>query len=290
MQLIDGNATSQAILIELTDAVAAIDGSKPCIVVVRVGDDPASVTYTRKKVKTAAAIGMRSRLVELPADAGKDRLLREISSLNKDPEVHGILVQSPIPGVESENEIFNTIDPRKDVDGLHSVNLGKLCQDDPDAFVSCTPSGIIELLRRHEIETRGKRVVVVGRSLLVGKPVGMLLLQKGLFGDATVTFCHSRTPDLPAITKQADILIAAIGRPEMIRADMVNPGSVVIDVGINKVKDPSAKRGYRLVGDVAFDEVAPLAAAITPVPGGVGPMTVAMLLRNTYKAWELQQR
>ncbi len=285
MERIDGNAVSKQIIEELTGEVAKIEGAKPCIVVVRVGTDPASVFYTRKKVRTAHAIGMESRLLELPEGTSIEVLFAEIDRLNQDPGVHGILVQSPIPGVPNERDVFNRVAVEKDVDGLNSRNLGMLCQDDPAAFPSCTPAGIVELLRRYAIETAGKRVVVVGRSLLVGKPVGLLLLRKGSGGDATVTYCHSRTPDLAAITRDADILIAAIGRPAAITADMVKPGATVIDVGINKIPDTAAKKGYRIVGDVDFEAVAPIASAITPVPGGVGPMTVAMLMRNTLQAW-----
>ena len=195
-------------------------------------------------------------------------------------------MQAPLPNHIEDVTVFNRVSPQKDVDGFNAINLGKLCQERPEAFRSCTPSGIIELIKRSGIETAGKRVVVLGRSLIVGKPVGMLLLNRTIPGNATVTFCHSRTHDLPSITQQADILITAIGRPNFVTAEMVKPGCTVIDVGINRVADPSKKSGHRLVGDVDFDQVAPKTSFITPVPGGVGPMTVAMLMANTVQAFE----
>ncbi|MBE2216362.1 MAG: bifunctional 5,10-methylenetetrahydrofolate dehydrogenase/5,10-methenyltetrahydrofolate cyclohydrolase, partial [Opitutaceae bacterium] len=207
--------------------------------------------------------------------------------LNADPAVHGILIQAPLPAHLDETEAFRRVRPEKDVDGLGTMNLGKVAQDDDTGFVSCTPAGIMELLKRSGVKLAGKHVVVLGRSLLVGKPVALLALQKGEWANATVTVCHSRTTDLPAITRQADVLIAAIGRAEFVTKDMVKPGAVIIDVGINRVADPSKKTGYRLVGDVNFPEVSQVAGMITPVPGGVGPMTVAMLMRNTFKAFSL---
>ena len=212
-----------------------------------------------------------------------------MSSTN-DPTIHGILVQAPLPPQIEETTIFNHVLPAKDVDGFNANNLGRLCQEDEDAFAACTPAGILELLKRSGTETEGKRAVILGRSLIVGKPAGLLLLRKGIPGNATVTFCHSRTTDLGSVTKEADVLVAAIGSPNFVTADMVKPGAVVIDVGINRVEDSTAKKGYRLVGDVAFDEVAPIVSKITPVPGGVGPMTVAMLMRNTVKAHRLATR
>ena len=283
--LIDGNAASEAVLSELREAIADRTGPPPGIVVVRVGEDPASRLYTNKKVRVAESIGMRSRLLVLPEGITREALQAEVRALNEDPEVHGILVQSPIPGVPDEQSIFNQVAPEKDVDGLSSVNLGKLCQEDPSGFVPCTPGGVMELVRRYGVQTVGRHVVVVGRSVLVGKPAALLFLRKAAWADATVTVCHSRTPDLAAFTRQADILITAIGRPLLISREMVKPGAVVIDVGISQVPDPSRKSGYRVVGDVDFGQVAPISSAITPVPGGVGPMTVAMLMRNTYLAW-----
>lgn len=289
MELIDGNETARQIIDELTEEVAALDGPPPCVAFVRVGEDPASVSYVNKKQKTAAQIGIESRLQVYPDSISQEELLAEIDALNASPEVHGILVQAPLPRHVNETEIFNHVAPGKDVDGFNATNVGRMCQEDDDAFVACTPAGILELLKRSGSETEGKRAVVLGRSLIVGKPAGLLLLRKGIPGNATVTFCHSRTPDLPAVTREADLLVAAIGRPEFVTADMVKPGAVVIDVGINRVEDSTKKSGYRLVGDVAFEEVAPLASKITPVPGGVGPMTVAMLMRNTVKARKLAE-
>ncbi|MGA3007958.1 MAG: bifunctional methylenetetrahydrofolate dehydrogenase/methenyltetrahydrofolate cyclohydrolase FolD [Opitutaceae bacterium] len=283
MELIDGNKIAADIIAELRVEAAALSGRKPCLMLIRVGDDPASVSYVKKKEQTAATIGIDGRVILPPVSITQSELEKLIDQLNGDPEVDGILVQSPLPKPIDELRIFRRIAPEKDVDGLGTMNLGKVAQDDPNGFVSCTPAGIMELLARSGVELKGKHVVVLGRSLLVGKPVALLALQKG--SNATVTVCHSATRDLPAITRTADILIAAIGRPEFVTADMVKPGAVVIDVGINRVPDPSKKTGYRLTGDVHFASVAPLTAKITPVPGGVGPMTVAMLMKNTVKAY-----
>jgi methylenetetrahydrofolate dehydrogenase (NADP+)/methenyltetrahydrofolate cyclohydrolase len=286
MELIDGNAIAESILAQIAAEVAKIPDRPPAVAFVRVGEDPASVSYVAKKQKVAAQVGMRSRLEIFPATTTQAELLAKINLLNLDPLVDGILVQSPLPKPMAETEVFNHVNPNKDVDGFNTLNIGKLVQEDPSGFVACTPAGIVELIRRAGVETDGRHVVVVGRSLIVGKPVGLLLLQKGLPGNATVTFCHSRTRELPAITRGADILIAAIGRARFITADMVREGATVIDVGINRVPDPTKKSGYRIVGDVDFDAVAPRVARITPVPGGVGPMTVAMLMSNTLKAWK----
>ncbi len=284
MQLIDGNAIASAITTELRESISLLPHTPPKVAFVRVGEDPASVSYVRKKEKTAAAIGAEAGLHVLPDSISQNELFARIDQLNADPAVHGILVQAPLPTHINDQEVFNQVDPRKDVDGFNRVNIGKLAQEDPSGFVACTPLGIIEILLRSGIETTGKHAVIVGRSLIVGKPLNLLLMRKAPGGNATVTVCHSRSHDLGTITRQADILIAAIGSPEFIRADMVREGAVVIDVGINRITDLSRKSGYRLVGDVAFDEVAPKTAAITPVPGGVGPMTVAMLMQNTLKA------
>jgi methylenetetrahydrofolate dehydrogenase (NADP+)/methenyltetrahydrofolate cyclohydrolase len=285
MELIDGNAIAESILAQIAAEVAKIAGRRPTVAFVRVGEDPASVSYVTKKQKTAAQVGMQSRLELFPDSTTQAQLLAKITELNLDPLVDGILIQSPLPKSMDETAVFNQVNPAKDVDGFHTVNVGKLVQEDPSGFVACTPAGIVELIRRSGVETDGRHVVVVGRSLIVGKPVGLLLLQKGLPGNATVTFCHSRTRDLPAITRQADILIAAIGRPRFVTVDMVKEGATVIDVGINRVPDLTKKSGYRIVGDVDFEAVSPCVARITPVPGGVGPMTVAMLMSNTLKAW-----
>ena len=286
MEVIDGNAVASDLLEELASKVQAFENQKPCVVFIRVGEDPASVSYVRKKEKTAAKVGIESRLLVFPESLSEQELLDKISELNDDPSVHGILVQAPLPSHMDDRRVFNHVSPNKDVDGFNATNLGLLCQENDDAFASCTPAGILELLKRTKVDTTGKHVVVLGRSLIVGKPVGMLLLQKGVPGNATVTYCHSRTPDLANHTRQADILIAAIGKPHFVDKSMVKPGAIVIDVGINRIPDESRKTGFRLVGDVDFEEVAPVSSHITPVPGGVGPMTVAMLMKNTIKAFK----
>ena len=286
MELIDGNEIASAIVEELTALVSTYGESKPCVAFVRVGEDPASVSYVRKKEKTAGKIGIESKLFVFPETISQEALLGEIDQLNDAPNVHGILVQAPLPDHIDDRTVFNHVSPAKDVDGFNATNLGKLCQEDGDAFVSCTPAGIVELIRRKGIDTEGKRVVVLGRSLIVGKPVGMLFLGKGSPGNATVTYCHSRTPNVERHTLEADILIAAIGKPHFVTEDMVRTGATVIDVGINRIPDETKKSGYRLVGDVDFEKVAPKTSFITPVPGGVGPMTVAMLMTNTVKAYE----
>jgi methylenetetrahydrofolate dehydrogenase (NADP+)/methenyltetrahydrofolate cyclohydrolase len=286
MELIDGNRIATAIVAELKQKVSALPGRKPCIALVRVGEDPASVSYVRKKEKTAEEIGLSSRVILPPESITQDALCALIDQLNADDSVDGILVQSPLPKQIDELQIFRRIAPGKDVDGLGTMNLGKVAQEDDTGFVSCTPAGIMELLARSGVDLKGKHVVVLGRSLLVGKPVALLALQKKAGANGTVTVCHSGTANLAVLTRQADVLIAAIGRPEFLTADMVKPGAVIIDVGINRVADATKKTGYRLTGDVHFPSVSPLAAKITPVPGGVGPMTVAMLMRNTVKAYE----
>ena len=284
MELIDGNLIATSLIAELKTSVAALGGRPPCLALVRVGEDPASVSYVRKKEKTAAEIGVTSRIILPPVTITQAELEKLIDELNADAGVDGILVQSPLPKHLDELAIFRRVAPTKDVDGFHTLNLGKVAQEDPTGFVACTPAGIMELLARSRVDLAGKHVVVLGRSLIVGKPVALLALQKKAGANATVTVCHSGTKDLPAITRQADVLIAAIGRAEFVTAEMVKPGAVVIDVGINRVADATKKTGYRLTGDVHFDSVAPLCAKITPVPGGVGPMTVAMLMHNTVKA------
>lgn len=284
MQLIDGNRIASDIIAELTTNVAALPGRKPCLALVRVGEDPASVSYVKKKETTAATIGVTSRIILPPVTITQAGLEKLIDELNADSAVDGILVQSPLPKHLDELAIFRRVAPRKDVDGFNTINLGKVAQEDDTGFVACTPAGIMELLSRSGVDLKGKHVVVLGRSLIVGKPVALLALQKRAGANGTVTICHSGTHDLPAITRLADVLIAAIGRAEFVTADMVKPGAVVIDVGINRVPDTTKKSGYRLTGDVHFPTVAPLCAQITPVPGGVGPMTVAMLMKNTVKA------
>ncbi len=286
MDLINGNEIAQEIIEELKIEVSAIQGGKPCVVFIRVGEDPASISYVSKKEKTAEKIGIESRLQLYPNSISQDELLEEISLANNNKEVHGILVQAPLPDHIDERTIFNHVSPSKDVDGFNAFNLGKLCQEQEDAFISCTPAGIIELIKRKNITTEGKHVVVLGRSLIVGKPAGMLFLRKGFPGNATVTFCHSRTPDLENHTRRADIIIAAIGKPQFVTKDMVKEGATIIDVGINRIEDSNKKSGFRLVGDVDFEQVAPQTKFITPVPGGVGPMTVAMLMKNTVQAFK----
>ena len=287
MELISGNQIAATIVAELKTEVAKLEGRAPCLALVRVGDDPASISYVKKKEKTAAEIGVTSRII-LPSETiTQTELETLIDDLNSDPEVDGILVQSPLPGDLDELAIFRRVSPDKDVDGFHTLNLGKIAQEDDTGFASCTPAGIMEMLARSNVDLRGKHVVVVGRSLIVGKPIALLALQKKAGANGTVTICHSATQDLPAITRLADVLIAAIGRPRFVTKDMIKPGAVVIDVGINRIPDETRKCGTRLVGDVDFDAVAPLTSKITPVPGGVGPMTVAMLMKNTIKAHRL---
>jgi methylenetetrahydrofolate dehydrogenase (NADP+)/methenyltetrahydrofolate cyclohydrolase len=290
MELIDGNQIAATIVAELKTEVARLTGRKPCIALVRVGDDPASVSYVKKKEKTAAEIGVESRVILPPITISQADLFELIDTLNRDPLVDGILVQSPLPKHIDEVAVFRRVAPEKDVDGFNTINLGKVAQEDETGFVACTPAGIMELLARSGVELKGRHVVVLGRSLIVGKPVALLALQKKAGANATVTICHSATTNLAELTRQADVLIAAIGRPEFVTADMIKPGAVVVDVGINRVPDAARKTGYRLVGDVAFEKVAPLCAKITPVPGGVGPMTVAMLMKNTLKAHRQQVR
>lgn len=288
MKLIDGKQIARDIVDELTSIVSQIKGAKPCIAFIRVGEDPASVSYVRSKNQTAERIGIRPLLFTFEDTITQDVLFAKIDELNADSSVNGILIQSPLPSQLDEQSAFNRIDPIKDVDGFHVVNAGRIVQEDPAGFVSCTPAGIIEICQREGIPLEGKHVVVLGRSLIVGKTFSLLAMQKGPHANATVTVCHSRTRNLKEITRQADVLVAAIGKPEMVAGGMVKEGAVVIDVGINRVEDSSKKKGYKLVGDVNFSEVSPLASRITPVPGGVGPMTVAILMKNTVKAYELQ--
>lgn len=285
MDLINGNEIAKIIIEELKTRVENFKDGKPCVTFIRVGEDPASVSYVRKKEKTADSIGIESRLKVFPKDITQGDLLDYITELNQADNVHGILVQAPLPRHIDDKTVFNHVAPSKDVDGFNATNLGKLCQEEEDAFISCTPAGIIELIKRKNIPTEGKHVVILGRSLIVGKPAGMLFLRKGFPGNATVTFCHSRTPDLENHTRKADILVAAIGKPHFVTADMVQNGAVIIDVGINRILDSTKKSGFRLVGDVDFEKVAPKSKYITPVPGGVGPMTVAMLMNNTVEAY-----
>ncbi len=282
--IIDGKAVAARCNAETARDIADLQarGVTPGLAVVLLGDNPASQAYVRNKDRTCRELGMHSRKIELPASTPQDELLRLIAELNADPAIHGILVQSPCPGHIDEAAIVRAIDPRKDVDGFHPLNVAGLAMEDPSALVPCTPLGCLELLRAYDIPTSGAHAVVVGRSLIVGKPMALLLLAKGT--DATVTVAHSRTADLAAVTRAADIVIAAVGRPKFLGAEHIREGAVVIDVGINRIDDPTAPKGSRLVGDVDFEAVAPKCGAITPVPGGVGPMTIAMLMRNTVRA------
>ena len=282
--LIDGRAVAERVYAELRGEIAALkaQGTTPGLAVVLVGDDPASRAYVRSKDKMCRELGLYSVKLELPTETTQDELLARVDELNRDPAIHGILVQSPPPKEIDESAIVRALDPAKDVDGFHPINIAKLALGDATGFVPCTPLGCLRLLKESGVAISGAHVVVLGRSMIVGKPLALLLMQKGV--DATVTVVHSRTRNLPEITRTADVVVAAIGKAGFVRAEHVRDGAVVIDVGINRVEDVNAKRGYRLVGDVAFDEVAPKAVAITPVPGGVGPMTIAMLMANTVKA------
>ena len=291
-RILDGTAIAKAIRQEVAAEVSRLrsKGQKPGLAAVLVGEDPASAVYVRSKGKACEEAGMHSVIIRLPADTPEAELLDTVDRLNADSEINGILVQLPLPKHINSEKVLRRIDPSKDVDGFHPVNVGKLVTGDKTAFRPATPYGVQQMLIRSGIETKGAHAVIVGRSNIVGKPMASLLIQQGPGGDATVTVCHSRTRDLPSVTRLADILIAAIGKPEFVTADMVRPGAVVIDVGINRVDDASRPRGYRLVGDVAYDSVAQIASAITPVPGGVGPMTIAMLLQNTLQAMQQAER
>jgi methylenetetrahydrofolate dehydrogenase (NADP+)/methenyltetrahydrofolate cyclohydrolase len=282
-EVISGKEMAASIREEVQERVASLKelGLTPGLAVVLLGEDPASQVYVRSKNKAATQAGIYSRQITLPEDTSEEELLGVVSGLNADPEIHCILVQLPLPDQIDEVKVLSEIDPAKDVDGFHPVNVGRLASGDPDALGPCTPSGVIQMLLRSGNDPAGKHVVVVGRSNIVGRPMAALLLRKAPGGNATVTVAHSRTPDLGAVTREADILIVATGQPDLIRSDMVKPGAVVIDVGINRVDDDTREKGYRLTGDVAYDEVREVVSAISPVPGGVGPMTIAMLLSHT---------
>jgi methylenetetrahydrofolate dehydrogenase (NADP+)/methenyltetrahydrofolate cyclohydrolase len=285
-KLIDGNAIGQAMRTELAAEIAALtaQGVTPGLAAVLVGENPASATYVRMKGKACDEAGLYHETIVQPADISEADLLALVDRLNADPRIHGILVQLPLPKHINTGRVLLRIDPRKDVDGFHPTNVGKVSTGDPSGFRPATPYGVQQLLLRSGVETTGAHAVIVGRSNIVGRPMAALLLQDGPGGNATVTVCHSRTRNIGAVTRQADILIVAMGKPQFVTGEMVRPGTVVIDVGVNRVDDPTVKRGYRLVGDVRFDEVAEVASAITPVPGGVGPMTITMLLVNTVQA------
>ncbi len=290
-QIISGRDIADEIRAELKDRVAHLkegSGVTPGLATVLVGENPASQMYVGMKNKAAADMGINSRQITLSIDTSEDELLGVVSGLNADPGIHGILVQLPLPDHIDEGKVLEAIHPSKDVDGFHPINVGRLATDSGDFFAPCTPAGVIEMLTRSGHDPSGKHVVVVGRSNIVGRPLAALLLRKAIGGNATVTVCHSRTADLGSVTRSAEILIVAMGRPEMITAEMVAPGAIVIDVGTNRVDDPSRDKGYRVCGDVLFNEVAEVAEAISPVPGGVGPMTITMLLANTVKAASLR--
>lgn len=288
MTILNGKEIAAEVLAECREKIEALKaaGITPGLAVVIVGNDPASHVYVNSKVKTCEELGIRSRKIELAGEATQEEVLEVVRDLNSDEDIHGILVQSPPPPQINESEIIDLIDPVKDVDGFHPINVGKLVVGDQSGFVPCTPQGCVRILQSAGIKTSGARAVVIGRSMLVGKPLASLLMNRGL--DATVTVAHSRTKDLAEVCREADILVAAIGQPEFVTADFVKEGAVVIDVGVNRVEDPGRKSGYRLVGDVAYDEVSARCSAITPVPGGVGRMTIAMLMSNTVKAAELR--
>ena len=285
-RLIDGRAIAEKVYVDLRREIAELKakGVTPGLAVILIGDNPASRAYVRSKDKMCRELGLHSVKLELPASITQTELLEHVKELNLDCSIHGILAQSPPPEHIDEAAIVRALDPRKDVDGFHPENVAKLVLDDPSGFVPCTPLGVQRLLTETKVEIDGAHVVVLGRSMIVGKPLALLLMQKNQNGNATVTVVHSRSRDLAEIIRSADIVVAAIGRAEFVKADHVRKGAVVIDVGINRVEDSGSARGYRLLGDVAFDEVSKKASAITPVPGGVGPMTIAMLMANTLKA------
>ena len=283
-KILDGKSIAAAVLEECrAETLEMLEkGIRPGLAVVLVGSDPASQVYVGSKARTCADLGFYSVKIELPAETTQEELLQVVRNLNADASIHGILVQSPPPKHIDEDAVIREIDPRKDVDGIHPENVAKLVLEDATGFVPCTPAGCMKLLEVSGIETNGAEAVIIGRSMIVGKPMALLLVSK--ISNATVTIAHSRSKNLAGICRRADILIAAVGRPEMVKADWVKPGAVVIDVGINRIPDLSKKSGFRLAGDVAYEEVAPHCSAITPVPGGVGPMTIAMLMKNTLQA------
>ena len=292
MTILDGKKTSEALKQEIAEEVKQLkkQGKKvPHLAAVLVGDDGASLTYVGSKVKACEQVGFASTLVKLPADISEEKLLQEIAKLNANPEIDGYIVQLPLPKHINEQKILLAIDPTKDVDGFHPANFGRMALD-MEAFIPATPFGIMELLKRYKVPTQGKHVVVVGRSHIVGRPISILLSQKGAQGNATVTLTHSHTPNLADLTRQADIVVMALGIPEFLKGDMVKEGVTIIDVGITRLKDDSTAKGYRIVGDVAFNEVKDKASFITPVPGGVGPMTIAMLLKNTLLAYQWNRK
>ena len=291
-ELIDGRAIAKKVRADVAERAKKLvaRGLRPGLAVVQVGDDPASTVYTSAKAKAAEEAGMYSLNLRLPADTSQADLLSRVDALNSDPKIHGILVQMPLPKQIDPDTIIRRIDPGKDVDGFHPVNVGKMLVGERDGFIPCTPAGIQVLLKESGVKTPGKNCVVIGRSNIVGKPMAALMMQDNENANCTVTVCHRHTTDLKSHTKAADILIVAAGRPHIVTADMVKPGAVVIDVGTNRVSDPKSKSGTMLQGDVDFDSVRAVASKITPVPGGVGPMTIAMLMANTVRAAEMTLR
>lgn len=290
--ILDGRILSNEVLVQLSDKVEKLveAGERPPhLAAVLVGNDPASKAYVGSKVRTCEKIGFRSTLIELPDSTSQEELLARIDELNKDDELDGFIVQLPLPNGIDENKVIEAVDPTKDVDGFHPINVGRLALG-LETFISATPKGIIELLKRYGVKTSGKHCVILGRSNIVGGPMAMLMRRNADPGNCTVTVCHSRTKDLKEHTTRADILIAALGKPEFVTSDMVKPGAVVIDVGINRVEDSSKERGYRLTGDVDYEGVSEICGAITPVPGGVGPMTISALLMNTMIARERKRK
>ena len=287
-RILDGEAFASQIHRETASRVATLANRKiiPRLVFIRVGEDPASRAYVSRKETRAKEVGISSETIVLPETTSLSQLLAQIDALNADPKVHGILIQSPLPSALPNEQVYARVSPAKDVDGFHPVNFGKLLLGDPTGFLPCTPAGIMEILRLGKIPTRGKHAVVVGRGQIVGRPLAVLLARKSAHADCTVTLAHSSTPNLSSITRQADILIGALGRPLFLTPEHVQPGATVIDVGVNRIPDTTSPRGYRLVGDVDFASVLPVAGAITPNPGGVGPMTIALLLSNTLRAAE----
>lgn len=288
-RILDGKALAQEVRNEIKSEVSKLTGRQPCLAVVLAGEDPASRVYVSAKVKACEEVGILSRRHDLPPTVTQAELLALVDQLNEDDTVDGILVQLPLPGDLDEGAVMLRIDPSKDVDGLHPVNVGKMLLGEPDGFLACTPLGIHTLLMRSGIETAGKNVVIVGRSNIVGKPMAAILMQNAPGCNATVTVAHRKTQNLNELCRSADILITALGVPRAITTEMVKPGAVLIDVGVNRVEDSSQSKGYRLVGDVDFDGVKGQCGAITPVPGGVGPMTIAMLLKNTVKSYLMRE-
>ncbi|MDF2576794.1 MAG: folD [Chlamydiales bacterium] len=289
-KIIDGIHIARSIQQDIQQELENVLFFKPSLTVILVGDNAASKTYIRMKQKACAAVGIHSELIHLPSEISEEELVDLIKRLNEASTVNGILVQLPLPKHINSEAVMESISPLKDVDGLHPINMGKLLSGRTDCLVPCTPKGIIQILKQSQIEIAGKHVVIVGRSNIVGKPLGALLMQKSDEGNATVTIAHSYTQNLEAICLSADILVAAIGQPNFIKKEMVKPGAIVIDVGVNKITDPKDNQKTKLVGDVDFTEVAPICSVITPVPGGVGPMTIAMLLSNTLHCFKLQKK